>query len=148
MILAATVVTASVVSICGLIGWVGLLVPHAARMLFGSANERVLPACMLLGGLFLLLIDTAARSLSEAEIPVSKDKSVVVNLSVIQDLVHKQSLHLLDTSLMEPLFLHDLIEECDIKRNDRYSCTRLCHKGLIYSDLCLYIRELLIYDIC
>ena len=45
VILAATVVTASVVSICGLIGWVGLLVPHAARMLFGSANERVLPAC-------------------------------------------------------------------------------------------------------
>ena len=44
VILAATVVTASVVSICGLIGWVGLLVPHAARMLFGSANERVLPA--------------------------------------------------------------------------------------------------------
>lgn len=71
VILAATVVTASVVSICGLIGWVGLLVPHAARMLFGSANERVLPACLLLGGLFLLLIDTAARSLSEAEIPVS-----------------------------------------------------------------------------
>ena len=61
----------SAVSICGLIGWVGLLVPHAARMLFGSANERVLPACLLLGGLFLLLIDTAARSLSEAEIPVS-----------------------------------------------------------------------------
>ena len=71
VILAATVVTASVVSICGLIGWVGLLVPHAARMLFGSANERVLPACLLLGGLFLLLIDTAARSLSEAGIPVS-----------------------------------------------------------------------------
>ena len=40
-------------------------------LLFGSANERVLPACLLLGGLFLLLIDTAARSLSEAEIPVS-----------------------------------------------------------------------------
>lgn len=67
VILAATVVTASVVSICGLIGWVGLLVPHAARMLFGSANERVLPACLLLGGLFLLLIDTAARSLSEGD---------------------------------------------------------------------------------
>ncbi len=65
------ILAATVVSICGLIGWVGLLVPHAARMLFGSANERVLPACLLLGGLFLLLIDTAARSLSEAEIPVS-----------------------------------------------------------------------------
>lgn len=71
VILSATVITASVVSMCGLIGWAGLLVPHAARMLFGSAGERTMPASMLLGALFLLLIDTAARSVSEAEIPVS-----------------------------------------------------------------------------
>lgn len=78
VILAATVVTASVVSICGLIGWVGLLVPHAARMLFGSANERVLPACLLLGGLFLLLIDTAARSYQKrrSQSPSSRRSSV------------------------------------------------------------------------
>ena len=83
VILAATVVTASVVSICGLIGWVGLLVPHAARMLFGSANERVLPACLLLGGLILMLIDTAARSLKETEIPVSILSAFVVAPVVI-----------------------------------------------------------------
>ena len=68
---AATLMTASVVSLCGLIGWVGLLVPHAARLLFGAANERVLPASMVLGGLFLILIDTAARTMAESEIPVS-----------------------------------------------------------------------------
>ena len=71
VILAATLMTASVVSLCGLIGWVGLLVPHAARLLFGAANERVLPASMVLGGLFLILIDTAARTMAESEIPVS-----------------------------------------------------------------------------
>lgn len=71
VILAATLMTASVVSLCGLIGWLGLLVPHAARLLFGAANERVLPASMVLGGLFLILIDTAARTMAESEIPVS-----------------------------------------------------------------------------
>ena len=71
VILAATLMTASVVSLCGLIGWMGLLVPHAARLLFGAANERGLPASMVLGGLFLILIDTAARTMAESEIPVS-----------------------------------------------------------------------------
>lgn len=77
VILAATVVTASVVSMCGLIGWAGLLVPHAARMLFGGANERVLPASVVLGALFLLAVDTAARTVSQAEIPVSILTAVV-----------------------------------------------------------------------
>ena len=70
-ITAATLLTASVVSLCGLIGWVGLLVPHAARLLFGSDNRYVLPASMVLGALFMLVVDTLARTVSEAEIPVS-----------------------------------------------------------------------------
>ena len=90
VILSATVVTASVVSMCGLIGWVGLLVPHAARMVFGSANERVLPASVLLGGLFMLLIDTAARSLAEAEIPVSI-LTAVVGAPVFMALLRRSS---------------------------------------------------------
>ena len=71
VITAATLLTASVVSLCGLIGWVGLLVPHAARLLFGSDNRYVLPASMILGALFMLVVDTLARTVSEAEIPVS-----------------------------------------------------------------------------
>lgn len=71
VILAATLMTASVVSLCGLIGWVGLLVPHAARLIFGAGNDRVLPASMVLGGIFLLVIDTLARTMTESEIPVS-----------------------------------------------------------------------------
>lgn len=71
VILAAAMITAAVVSMCGLIGWVGLLIPHISRMLFGSNNQRVIPASMGLGAIFMLVIDTAARCLLSAEIPVS-----------------------------------------------------------------------------
>ena len=71
VILAATLVTASVVSMCGLIGWVGLLVPHAARMVFGANNRFVIPASALFGALFMLAVDTEARTIAGNEIPVS-----------------------------------------------------------------------------
>ena len=77
MILASTLVTAAVVSLCGLVGWVGLLVPHAARMAFGSSNRAVMPASILLGAIFLLAVDTASRCLSASEIPISILTSVV-----------------------------------------------------------------------
>ncbi len=73
----AALVTGAVVSMCGLIGWVGLLVPHAARMIFGADNRLVVPASFLLGALFLLAVDTAARSAAAAEIPASILTSVV-----------------------------------------------------------------------
>jgi iron complex transport system permease protein len=68
---ASTAVTAAVVALCGVIGWVGLLVPHITRMLFGNSNSRILPASILLGGLFMLVTDTAARCMAQSEIPVS-----------------------------------------------------------------------------
>ncbi|WP_278548942.1 FecCD family ABC transporter permease [Cloacibacillus evryensis] len=71
VITGAAMITASVVSMCGLIGWVGLLIPHAARMIFGNDNRSVVPASMALGALFMLAIDTAARSLAASEIPAS-----------------------------------------------------------------------------
>ncbi len=77
VILASTLVTAAVVSLCGLVGWVGLLVPHAARMAFGSSNRAVMPASILLGAIFLLAVDTASRCLSASEIPISILTSVV-----------------------------------------------------------------------
>ena len=70
-IVASTVITASVISMCGQVGWVGLLIPHISRMLFGSNNRFVVPASISLGAVFMLVIDTAARSVSAAEIPVS-----------------------------------------------------------------------------
>lgn len=71
VIVASTMITAAVVSMCGLIGWVGLLIPHCARLLFGANNDRVIPASFLIGALFVLAADTAARCVSELEIPVS-----------------------------------------------------------------------------
>ena len=68
---AATLITASCVSLCGNVGWVGLLIPHAARMVCGSDNKRIVPVSMALGSAFMVLIDTAARSVTAAEIPVS-----------------------------------------------------------------------------
>lgn len=71
VVVAATMMTASCISMCGKIGWVGLLIPHIARMLRGGNNQLAVPACISLGMVFTLLIDTASRSMTSAEIPVS-----------------------------------------------------------------------------
>ena len=71
IILAATLVTALVVSISGIIGWVGLLMPHVTRLIYGSDNSQLVPISAILGGIFLMLTDVAARSVSSAEIPLS-----------------------------------------------------------------------------
>jgi iron complex transport system permease protein len=70
VIAAATLMTASVVAISGVIGWVGLMMPHIARMLVGPNFNRALPASMLLGSAFMLIVDTLARSLARVETPV------------------------------------------------------------------------------
>jgi iron complex transport system permease protein len=68
---AATLVTAACVSLCGQVGWVGLLIPHAARMLYGSDNRKIIPVSIGLGSAFMVAIDTASRAATAAEIPVS-----------------------------------------------------------------------------
>lgn len=67
---AATLMTAAVVSIGGIIGWVGLIVPHIARLLVGPNFIGLLPTSMLLGAIYLLLVDTLARSLTTTEVPL------------------------------------------------------------------------------
>ena len=71
VIVASSMITASCVSMCGSVGWIGLLVPHAARMLVGSDNRSVVPVSISLGATFLLVIDTLARAASAAEVPIS-----------------------------------------------------------------------------
>lgn len=71
VIAASTMITASVVSLCGVIGWVGLLIPHISRMLFGNDNRRVVPSAILLGAIFMVAVDTVARCAVSSEIPVS-----------------------------------------------------------------------------
>ena len=71
IIVASAAIIASSVSMCGQIGWVGLVVPHICRMLFGSDNRRVIPASASIGAVFMLLLDTVARSATQSEIPLS-----------------------------------------------------------------------------
>ena len=66
---AATLVTAVSVALGGIIGWIGLLVPHAARLMVGPAFARLLPLSMLLGAAFLLAVDTLCRSVTQLELP-------------------------------------------------------------------------------
>ncbi|MDQ8700847.1 iron ABC transporter permease [Hyphomicrobium sp. LHD-15] len=69
-IAAATLMTAAAVSISGIIGWIGLLVPHVARMLVGPDFSRLLPTALLLGGGYLVAVDTLARSIADIEVPL------------------------------------------------------------------------------
>lgn len=70
-VVCATAITASCVSMCGQVGWVGLLVPHMCRMKFGSNHLSLIPAAVSTGAAFLIAVDTAARSVSAQEIPIS-----------------------------------------------------------------------------
>lgn len=66
----ATLITAACVSISGMIGWVGLVVPHFARFFCGQDNRAALPGAMMMGAAFLLVVDTAARTMAESEVPL------------------------------------------------------------------------------
>jgi iron complex transport system permease protein len=70
IVAAATLVTSASVAAAGVVGWVGLVVPHIARTLVGPDFARLVPAAALLGGGFLLLIDTLARNMTAIEIPL------------------------------------------------------------------------------
>jgi len=70
LLTAAVLPTAAVISVAGMVGWVGLIIPHIARRLFGSDTHLTLPAAMLLGGIFTILCDDLSRSLLAGEIPL------------------------------------------------------------------------------
>lgn len=70
IVAAATLVTSASVATAGIVGWVGLIVPHMARSLVGPDFARLLPASAILGGGFLLMIDTLARTVAPVEVPL------------------------------------------------------------------------------
>ena len=70
MILSSTVLTAAAVSVSGMIGWVGLVIPHLSRRIVGSDCRRLMPMSCLFGAAFLLLVDNMARCLTATEIPI------------------------------------------------------------------------------
>lgn len=70
IIVCATLMTAIAVSVGGVIGWVGLVIPHAARILVGPDHRRLVPASLSLGASYLLIIDSLARTLLPGEVPL------------------------------------------------------------------------------
>jgi iron complex transport system permease protein len=69
-IAAATLMTAGVVAISGVVGWVGLVMPHIARLVVGPNFDRLLPTAMLMGAGYLLMVDTLARTMGSTEVPL------------------------------------------------------------------------------
>jgi len=76
-IVCATLLTASCVAISGVIGWVGLIMPHVVRFIAGPDNQIVVPLSVILGGAFLIAVDTACRSLMPPEIPLGILTSII-----------------------------------------------------------------------
>ncbi|WP_320043656.1 iron ABC transporter permease [uncultured Desulfobacter sp.] len=73
----ATLMTAAAVSATGIIAWVGLMIPHAARLITGPDHRRVVPVSAVLGAIYLIICDTLARTLTTAEIPIGIITSLV-----------------------------------------------------------------------
>ena len=70
IIICASLITASVVCVAGLIGWIGLIIPHFARFLVGPNHRIMLPVSILAGGSFLLIADDISRGISSVELPI------------------------------------------------------------------------------
>ncbi|EKN3725286.1 iron ABC transporter permease [Yersinia enterocolitica] len=70
VLIAVTLITAATVAVAGSIGWVGLVVPHIARMIVGPDHRKLLPVAAIFGAIYMIIIDTLARSATSAEIPL------------------------------------------------------------------------------
>jgi iron complex transport system permease protein len=70
VIVCATLVCAAAVSVSGIVGWVGLVIPHVGRMIVGPDHRRLIPVCLVLGAAYMMFIDDVARSAIAAEIPL------------------------------------------------------------------------------
>lgn len=77
LILASTLLSAAAVCLGGMIGWVGLMIPHMARALVGVDYSRLIPASAMLGALYLLLMDDLARSILSMELPLGVVTSIM-----------------------------------------------------------------------
>jgi len=77
VIVCTTLITAAAVSVCGMVGWVGLVIPHVGRMLVGPDHRVLLPATLSIGASYLLFIDDIARTATAGEIPLGILTAVV-----------------------------------------------------------------------
>ena len=77
VIICSTLLTASAVCMCGIIGWVGLVIPHIGRLIAGPDNRKLMPICVFVGGAFMIAVDTIARTATATEIPLGVLTSVI-----------------------------------------------------------------------
>ena len=91
MLLIATIATTAIISVAGLVSWVGLIVPHLARRLLGSDSRFALPGSMIIGSMFMLLCDTIGRTLLPGEIPLGVLTSLIGAALFMVILTRKQT---------------------------------------------------------
>jgi iron complex transport system permease protein len=77
LIVTTTLICSLTVALGGIIGWVGLMIPHIARMIVGPDNRKLLPVSALLGSIYLLLIDNLCRSAFSTEVPIGIVTAIV-----------------------------------------------------------------------
>lgn len=70
-VICATLMTASCVCLAGTVGWIGLVIPHVARLIMGADNKKMLPVALVFGSIFMLVIDTLCRTISGSELKIS-----------------------------------------------------------------------------
>ncbi|MDD3942494.1 MAG: iron ABC transporter permease [Sphaerochaetaceae bacterium] len=87
----ATVATTAIISVAGLVGWVGLIIPHLGRRVFGSDARFALPGSMVMGAIFLLACDTLGRTLLSSEIPLGVITSLLGACVFVIILTRKQT---------------------------------------------------------
>ena len=90
----SSLLTASIVSACGIIGFVGLIIPHVGRLLIGSDHKKLIPAIIALGALFLVACDTVSRTVfAPAEIPIGAITALIGGPLFIYLLKKKKNIH-------------------------------------------------------
>lgn len=77
ILISCTILISSTVSVSGIVGWVGLIIPHFARMITGANHSRLLPVSMLIGSIYMIVVDTVARTASYGEIPIGVLTSLI-----------------------------------------------------------------------
>lgn len=77
IIITSTIITAACVCICGMVGWVGVVIPQICRMIVGPDNRKLIPCSFFIGAIFLMIVDVICRAAFEAEIPVGIVTSIV-----------------------------------------------------------------------
>ena len=87
-IFASTLITASSISMCGQVGWIGLIIPHMARMMVGANNTHTLPFSLSLGASLMVLIEALSRTVSVIELPISV-LTAIIGAPIFVSLIRK-----------------------------------------------------------